>query len=108
MRKPGVWSIFRRLETHPEKWLLKLYVSGRGWLSARARENLERLCHEHIRDRYRIDVIDLAEDPALAREHGIVAVPTVVREAPVPIRKMCGDFSDTERAIYSLQFARLP
>jgi len=91
-----------------EKWLLKLYVSGGGWLSARARENLERLCREHVQDRYRIDVIDLAEDPALAREHGIVAVPTVVREAPVPIRKMCGDFSDDERAIYSLQFARLP
>ncbi|HEX6157896.1 MAG TPA: circadian clock KaiB family protein [Burkholderiales bacterium] len=90
-----------------EKWLLKLYVSGKGWLSARARENLERLCREHIQDRYHIHVIDLQEDPGLAREHGIVATPTVVREAPVPIRKMCGDFSDVERALYSLQFARL-
>jgi len=90
-----------------EKWLLKLYVSGKGWLSARARENLERLCREHIRDRYHIHVIDLQEDPALAREHGIVATPMVVREAPVPIRKMCGDFSDVERTLYSLQFAQL-
>ena len=90
-----------------EKWLLKLYVSGKGWLSARARENLERLCREHIQDHYHIHVIDLQEDPALAREHGIVATPMVVREAPVPIRKMCGDFSDVERALYSLQFARL-
>ena len=96
------------VKTHPEKWLLTLYVSGRSWLSARARENLERLCREHIRDPYQIHVIDLAENPALAREHGIVATPTVVREAPVPIRKMCGDFSDAERARYSLQFARLP
>ena len=91
-----------------EQWLLKLYVSGKGWLTARARENLERLCREHVQDRYRIDVIDLQENPLLAREHGIVAVPTVVREAPVPIRKMCGDFSDAERALYSLQFARRP
>jgi circadian clock protein KaiB len=89
-----------------EKWLLKLYVSGAGWLSSRARDNLERLCREHIPDRYRIDVIDLQQNPALAREHEIVAVPTVVREAPVPIRKLCGDLADTERALYSLQFAR--
>ena len=94
------------LRAHPEKWLLKLYVSGRGWLTQRAQANLERLCREHVQERYRIDVIDLAEHPALAREHGIVAVPTVVREMPEPIRKMCGDFSDAERALYSLQFAR--
>ena len=91
-----------------ESWLFKLYVSGKGWLTQRAHNNLERLCREHVEDRYRIDVIDLQENPSLAREHGIVAVPTVVREAPVPIRKMCGDFSDTERALYSLQFARRP
>lgn len=88
--------------------MLKLYVSGNGWLSSRARENLERLCREHIQDRYDIHVIDLAENPALAREHEIVAVPAVVREAPVPIRKMCGDFSDTQLALYALQFARRP
>ena len=95
---------------HKEKWLLKLYVSGSGWLSARARENLERLCQEHIKDRYQIDVIDLQANPGLAREHEIVATPTVVREAPVPIRKLCGDFSDAERALRYLQisFAHLP
>jgi circadian clock protein KaiB len=108
LRKRGLSPIFSAVETHPEKWLLKLYVFGKGLLSARARENLERLCREHVQDRYRIDVIDLAENPALAREHEIVAVPTVVREAPVPIRKMCGDFSDIERALRTLQFARRP
>ena len=95
------------MEARKDTWLLKLYVSGKGWLSDRARTNLERLCREHIKDRYHIDVIDIAEHPALAREHGIVAVPTVVRETPVPIRKMCGDFSDAPRALYALQFARL-
>jgi len=94
------------VKAHPEKWLLKLYVSGRGWLTQREQTNLERLCREHVQDRYRIDVIDLQENPSLAREHGIVAVPTVVREMPEPIRKMCGDFSDTERAHFSLQFSR--
>jgi circadian clock protein KaiB len=93
LRKRGLSPIFSAVETHPEKWLLKLYVFGKGLLSARARENLERLCREN---------------PALAREHEIVAVPTVVREAPVPIRKMCGDFSDIERALRTLQFARRP
>jgi circadian clock protein KaiB len=95
------------VEARKELWLLKLYVSGKGWLSERARSNLERLCREHIPERYRIDVIDLALHPGAAREHEIVAVPTVVRETPVPIRKMCGDFSDAERALYALQFARL-
>ena len=97
--------IFLAVEIRKEKWLLKLYVSGEGWLSTRARDNLERLCREHIRERYQIEVIDLARHPALAREHEIVATPTVVREAPVPIRKLCGDFSDAERALRYLQIS---
>ena len=87
---------------HTEKWLLRLYVSGRGWLTSRTQANLERLCREHLKERYRIDVIDLQEHPALAREHGIVAVPMLVREAPVPIRKVVGDLSDTRRALVAL------
>ena len=64
-----------------EEWLLRLYVSGRGWLTSRTETNLERPCRQYLRGRYRIDVIDLLEDPALAREHEIVAVPMLVREA---------------------------
>ena len=93
------------MEIRKEKWLLKLYVSGEGWLSTRARTNLERLCREHIKERYQIDVIDLEQHPALAREHGIVATPMVVREAPVPIRKLCGDLSDAESALRYLQIS---
>ena len=93
------------MEIRQQKWLLKLYVSGQGWLAVRARQNLERLCREHIKERYQIEVIDLQQHPGLAREHEIVATPTVVREAPVPIRKLCGDFSDAERALRCLQIS---
>jgi circadian clock protein KaiB len=88
-------------------WLLKLYVAGRGALSTRAHANLERLCRDNIDGSYQIEVIDLLLNPALAQEHEIVAVPTVVREAPVPIRKMVGDLSDTRRALFALQLQRL-
>ena len=87
-----------------ESWLLKLYVSGTGRLSRNARTNLERICQQNIRGHYHIEVIDLQVDPARAREHEIVAVPTVVREAPVPIRKVVGDLSNTPRALFALQF----
>jgi circadian clock protein KaiB len=85
-----------------EEWLLRLYVSGRGWLTSRTESNLERLCRQYLKGPYRIDVIDLQENPALAREHEIVAVPMLVREAPVPIRKVVGDLSDTRRALAAL------
>lgn len=85
-----------------EEWLLRLYVSGRGWLTSRTETNLERLCRQYLKGRYRIDVIDLQENPVLAREHGIVAVPMLVREAPVPIRKVVGDLSDTRLALLAL------
>jgi circadian clock protein KaiB len=85
-----------------EEWLLRLYVSGRGRLASRAETNLERLCRQYLKGRYRIDVIDLQENPLLAREHEVVAVPMVVREAPVPIRKVVGDLSDTRRALLAL------
>jgi circadian clock protein KaiB len=91
-----------------ENWLLKLYVAGQGRLSRSARANLERLCQQNLAGGYRIEVIDLLEHPACAREHEIVAVPMVVREAPVPIRKLVGDLSDATRARSALQFAPLP
>jgi circadian clock protein KaiB len=87
-----------------ENWLLKLYVSGTGHLSRKARTNLEHICREHIKQEYRIEVIDLQQNPALAREHEIVAVPMVVRVAPVPIRKVVGDLSDAPRALFALGF----
>jgi len=80
-----------------ERWLLKLYVAGPGVASMRARQNLERFCQQHLPGLYRIEVIDLLQQPELARVHEIIAVPTVVREQPAPIRKAIGDFSIVER-----------
>ena len=85
-----------------ENWLLKLYVTGGGHLAQEARANLERLCAQYLSGGYRIEVVDLSQNPAAAKEHGIVAVPMVVREAPVPIRKAVGNLSETPRALFSL------
>jgi len=88
-------------------WLLRLYVAGRSAsLSYRAEANLTSLCEKYLPGRYEIHVIDLSDDPRLAKEHEIVAVPTVVRERPVPFRKVIGDLRDTERALFGLEFRR--
>ena len=103
MRRP-LSFIVGSVRVNQENWLLKLYVSGTGHLSRKARANLEHICQQHIKHEYRIEVIDIQANPALAREHMIVAVPMVVREAPVPIRKVVGDLSDAPRALFALQF----
>jgi len=86
-----------------EKLLLTLYVAGETPKSLRALENLERLCEEHLKDGYEIEVIDLSKNPALAKKHEIVALPTLVRQLPHPIRKIIGDLSNVERTLVGLQ-----
>lgn len=83
-------------------WELRLYVAGQTPQSLRAFANLSRICEEHLAGRYRIEVIDLIEQPALAAGHQIVAIPTLVRELPPPIRKIIGDLSDSERTLVGL------
>ena len=82
---------------------LKLYVAGQSPRSVRALENLRRVCDEHLEGRYRVEVIDLQQNPGLARTDEIVAVPTLVRRLPEPIRKIIGDLSDTEKVLVGLQ-----
>ena len=82
--------------------VLRLYVAGQTPKSLAAISNLKRICTEHLNDRYRIEVIDLAKNPALARDHQILAIPTLVRSLPPPIRKIIGDLSDTERVVIGL------
>ena len=91
------------MRARTEEWSLTLYVAGSGPLSRSARENLERICRQYIKNNYRIHVVDLLDNPALAREYGVVAVPMVVRESPVPIRKVVGDLSNAERALFALK-----
>jgi circadian clock protein KaiB len=84
------------------EWDLRLYVAGPTPKSIAAFRNLERLCDEHLAGRYRIEIIDLMKNPQLARGDQILAVPTLVRKLPVPIRKIIGNLSDTERVLVGL------
>jgi len=85
-----------------ERWDLRLYVAGQTERSVHALCNLRKLCEEHLPGRYRIEVVDLLRDPKLARGDQIIAVPTLVRKLPVPVRKIIGDLSNTERVLVGL------
>ncbi len=82
---------------------LRLYVAGQTPRSMAALNNLKRLCEEHIPGGYSVEVVDLMENPRLAKDDQIVAIPTLVRKVPEPVRKIIGDLSDTERALVALQ-----
>ncbi len=90
-------------EDNAEKWDLRLYVAGQTPRSVAAFANLKRLCEEHLAGRYNIEVIDLVKHPQLAAGDQIIAIPTLVRKLPQPIRKIVGDLRDTERALVGLQ-----
>jgi circadian clock protein KaiB len=92
----------RRTAKDPGFFELRLYVAGQTSRSLAALANLKKICEEHLQGRYRIEVIDLLEHPQLARGHQIIALPTLVRKLPEPIRKLVGDLSDTERALVGL------
>jgi circadian clock protein KaiB len=86
----------------PEFWELRLYVAGQTPKSIAAFANLKKLCEEHLAGKYRIEVIDLVENPKLARGDQILAIPTLVRKLPEPVRKIIGDLSNTERVLVGL------
>lgn len=86
---------------------LVLYVAGQTPKSLAAITNLKRICAEHLDDQYLVEVVDLKQNPVLAREHGIVAIPTLVRQLPVPIRKIIGDLSDTQKVLVHLDVSRV-
>src|ERR1041385_1271919 len=82
-------------------WELRLYVAGMTATSIRAFENLKKLCEEHLHGAYRIQVVDLLERPMLARGDQIIAVPTLVRRLPTPVKKIIGDLSNADRVLRS-------
>ncbi len=84
-------------------WRLRLYVAGESATSLTAFANLKHLCETHLQGRYEIEIVDLLEHPRLARGDEIVAIPTLVRQLPHPIRKIIGDLSDTDRVLVGLQ-----
>jgi len=85
-----------------EVYILRLYVAGQTRKSLAAFANLKKICEEHLGSRYRIEVIDLLENPHLAKGDQILAVPTLVRKLPPPIKKIIGDLSNTERVLVGL------
>jgi len=91
------------MSTSEEKWMLRLYTAGQSPRSLAALDNLKRICEEHLSGRYSIEIVDLLKNPRLAKNDQIVAIPTLVRQLPAPLRKIIGDLSDTERALVGLQ-----
>ena len=85
-----------------ESFVLRLYVAGQTPKCMRAFANLKRICEQYLADRYQIEMIDLLKDPAQARNDQILAVPTLVRRVPVPVRKIIGDLSNTQRVLAGL------
>lgn len=83
--------------------MLKLYVAGQTPKSVAAIRNLERICATHMPGRYQVEVIDLRQHPHLAREHNIVAIPTLVRSLPTPMQKVIGDLSNEEKVLVHLK-----
>jgi circadian clock protein KaiB len=93
-------TLLREVE---ETWELRLYTAGQTPKSLAAFANLKRLCEEHLKGRYTIEVIDLTRSPQLAAGDQIVAIPTLVRKLPEPLRRIVGDLRDTERTLVGLQ-----
>ena len=82
-----------------KSWNLRLYVVGQTPTSIAAIANLEKFCAEFLEGKYTIEIIDVAKDPSIARRDQIVAIPTLVRQLPIPVRTIIGDLSNTERVL---------
>lgn len=90
-----------------ESWKLRLYVAGQTPKCLTAFANLKRICEEHLQGQYDIEIVDLLERPALAQGDQILAIPTLVRKLPEPVRKIIGDLSNTERVLVGLDIRQV-
>ncbi len=97
-------SVSKENKTGPkeEKWKLRLYVAGQTPNCVKAFSNLKKICEEHLKGRYTIEVIDLLENPQLAKGDQITAIPTLIRKLPPPLRKIVGNLSRTDRVLVGL------
>jgi circadian clock protein KaiB len=85
-----------------ERWNLRLYVAGETPKCVQAFQHLKQICEEHLQGRYSIEVIDLLKNPTLAQGDQIIAIPTLVRQLPPPVKKIIGDLTNTERVVVGL------
>ena len=105
--KPEPASKLPKGKGPPDKlWDLRLFVTDQTPKSITAFTNLTKICHEHLRDKCRIDVIDIERRPHLARKNQIVAIPTLVKTFPLPMRRVIGDLANTERVLAGLDLPR--
>jgi len=102
MRTVTTRTIRLRQDFKEPTWELRLYVAGQTAKSLQAFANLKRICEEHLARRYQIEVVDLLKSPELAKGDQILALPTLVRKLPEPVRKIIGDLSNTERVLVGL------
>jgi circadian clock protein KaiB len=87
-------------------YILKLYVAGQSPKSVNAIANIKKICEENLQGRYELDVIDLYQQPQLAQGEQIIAVPTLIRKLPLPLRRIIGDMSNTERVLVGLDIRK--
>jgi len=85
-----------------ENYVLHLYIKDMSLKSVRAIKNVKQICDENLQGHYQLDVIDISQQPILARERQIIAIPTLVKESPMPLRRLVGDMSNTERVLAGL------
>ena len=102
--KPGLEAEWEQpgSNSRHEKYVLRLYVSGSTSKSALAVENIKRICEQHLKNRYDLEVIDIYQQPKLARDEQIVAVPTLIKRLPRPLRRLIGDLSDQDKVLFGL------
>ena len=95
-------------EPNAERYVLRLYVTGMTPRSIRAVENVRAICEQHLLGRYDLEVIDVYQQPTLAKGEQIIAAPTLIKKLPLPLRKVIGDMSSAERVLLGLDLRRAP
>ena len=103
-QKPGWAGKVEQADSHSRqaKYVLRLYVSGSTLKSSRAVENIKRVCEQHLKNRYDLEVIDIYQQAKLARDEQIVAVPMLIKRLPLPLRRLIGDMSNQEKVLFGL------
>lgn len=103
-QKPGWAGKVGQADSHSRqaKYVLRLYISGSTLKSSRAVENIKRVCEQHLKNRYDLEVIDVYQQAKLARDQQIVAVPMLIKRLPLPLRKLIGDMSNRKQLLFGL------
>ncbi|MEO8624629.1 MAG: circadian clock protein KaiB [bacterium] len=93
-------------DTHAQTFVLSLYVTGTSPRSRQAIENLQRICEQELQGRYRLHIVDVLQHPQVAEDHKILATPTLIKQLPLPLRRVVGDLSDKEKVLFGLEVRR--